>query len=218
MASLIPHKPPSRFQSLFNQASRASLRDSASYGSGLRKFHIFCDIFSIAEADRLPASFKLLHSFALWAAADPDPLDPILAESSAPFEPVSFATTRKYLAVVRAWHLAQGWPPPLSESDLVRINWSLRGLENIQAGRHTRPPRPPITLPMLHFLKRVLRHDSPFDACIWAVATCAFWGMMRFGKVSVHARGDFSPIRHITRANVVFSTDLDVRPYIKLLL
>jgi hypothetical protein len=46
-------------------ASRSSLRDMASYGSGLRKFHIFCDIFTIPESDRLPASFPLLHSFVL---------------------------------------------------------------------------------------------------------------------------------------------------------
>lgn len=36
-------------------ASQASLCDAASYGSSLRKFHVFCDIFSIPEADHLPA-------------------------------------------------------------------------------------------------------------------------------------------------------------------
>jgi len=46
-------------------ASYNSLRDAASYGAGLRKFHIFCDIFTIPEQDRLPASYNLLHSFAL---------------------------------------------------------------------------------------------------------------------------------------------------------
>lgn len=46
-------------------ASRSSLRDSGSYGSGLRKFHIFCNILSVPEWDRLPASFNVLHSFAL---------------------------------------------------------------------------------------------------------------------------------------------------------
>ncbi|KZT25238.1 hypothetical protein NEOLEDRAFT_1204359, partial [Neolentinus lepideus HHB14362 ss-1] len=56
-------------------ASRASLRDAASYGAGLRKFHLFCDIFSVPEVARLPASFALLHSFVLWAVTDPDPSD-----------------------------------------------------------------------------------------------------------------------------------------------
>ncbi|KAI0722655.1 hypothetical protein C8Q76DRAFT_835687 [Earliella scabrosa] len=204
-------------QVLADRASRASLRDTTGYGSGLRKFHVFCDIFAVTEQDRLPASFSLLHSFALWASTDPDPLDPVFADGT-PFEPVSIETTRKYLAAVRAWHIAQGWPPPLSEDELTRINWSLRGLANIQAGKRTRPPRPPVTVHMLLFLRNVLRRDTPFDACLSAVATCAFWGMMRFGEVSVHRRVDFSPTRHLTRADVVFASDLDGRPFVKLLL
>lgn len=75
-------------QHLADIASRASLRDASSYGSGLRKFHLFCDIFSIPEEQRLPASYALIHSFALWAVADPDPLEPIFADGT-PFEPVS---------------------------------------------------------------------------------------------------------------------------------
>ncbi|KAI1789850.1 hypothetical protein LXA43DRAFT_891991 [Ganoderma leucocontextum] len=204
-------------QGLADRASRASLRDPGGYGAGLRKFHIFCDVFSVQDSDRLPASFAVLHSFALWASADPDPLDPLYADGT-PFEPVATDTTRKYLAAVRAWHIAQGWPPPLSEDDLSRINWSLRGLENMQAGKRSRPPRPPITLPMLSFLRAVLQINTPFDACIWAMATCAFWGMMRFGEVSVNARSDFSSLRHICRKHVIFASDLDNRPYAKLLL
>jgi hypothetical protein len=115
-------------------ASQASLRDSSSYGSGLRKFHLFCDIFSVPESDRLPASFPLLHSFALWATTDPDVIDPSTLAGT-PFEPVSVSVTKKYLSAVWAWHIMQGWPPPLSEEDHNRINWSLRGLKNLQGSR-----------------------------------------------------------------------------------
>ncbi|KAJ7185068.1 hypothetical protein C8R46DRAFT_809771, partial [Mycena filopes] len=165
-------------------ASRASLRDTSGYGSGLRKFHLFCDIFSIPEASRLPAAFPLLHSFALWAATDPTILAPTVLGNT-PFEPVSVDTVNKYLSAVRAWHIAQGWPPPLSEDDLDRIGWSLRGLRNLQGESRKQPVRPPITLAMLRALRLVLDINSPFDACVWAMAACAFWGMMRFGEVSV---------------------------------
>ena len=97
-------------------ASRASLRETSSYGSGLCKFHLFCDIFTIPEAQRLPASFELLHSFALWAATDPSMLDPDLT-LGVRFEPVSISVVRKYLSAIRVWHIAQGWAPPLSEVD-----------------------------------------------------------------------------------------------------
>jgi hypothetical protein len=139
-------------------ANRASLRDTTSYGAGLQKFHIFCDIFSIPEPDRLPASFELLHSFTLWAVTDLDPGDPLLSAengSTISFEPVSVGVAHKYLSAVRAWHIAQGWPAPLSDSHHDRINWSLRGLENLHGGRQ-KPLWPPISLPMLMALKATL--------------------------------------------------------------
>jgi hypothetical protein len=204
----------STIQLLAALASRASLRDTSSYGSGLRKFHIFCDVFSIPESDRLPASFPLLHSFALWAATDPSMLDAGIADG-VPFEPVSVSVVRKYLAAIRAWHIAQGWPPPLSNDDQDRINWSLRGLENLQGSRR-RPLRPPITIGMLHALRAALNLNDPFEACVWAMALCAFWGMMRFGEVSVTTRNAFDKAKHLTRRDAHFGFDLDRKPYARL--
>ena len=199
-----------------SMASRASLRDTSGYGAGLRKFHLFCDIFSIPESERLPASFELLHSFALWAVTDPEPFNSILpANDHIPFEPVSVSVARKYLSAVRAWHIAQGWAPPLSDAHHQRINWSLRGLENLHSSRH-RPVRPPITLQMLSALKSTLVLSDPFDACIWAMASCAFFGMMRFGEVSVPSRNAFSPSKHLTRAHAFFGHDLRNSPYARL--
>ena len=75
-------------------ASCASLWDSTSYGSSICKFHLFCDIFTIPEVERLPTLFELLHSFTLWVAADPATLGPELFPSTQ-FEPVSVAVVRK---------------------------------------------------------------------------------------------------------------------------
>ena len=49
--------------------SCASLSDNTSYRSSLRKFHVFCDVFRVPEEDLLPASFEVLHYFAVWAAS-----------------------------------------------------------------------------------------------------------------------------------------------------
>ncbi|KIJ35347.1 hypothetical protein M422DRAFT_212748 [Sphaerobolus stellatus SS14] len=182
-------------------ASRASLRDTGSYGAGLRKFHIFCDIFSIREADRLPATFEILHSFAF---------------GQTPFEPVSVSTARKYLAAVRAWHITQGWPAPLSDDQTTRINWSLRGLANIQGNRRKRPLRPPVTVPMLRHLKQSLDLLFPFDACIWAVATSAFWGMMRFGEATVSSQKEFDGLKHLKRRDAFIQKDLNGKDYARL--
>lgn len=196
-------------------ASQASLTDQASYGSGLKKFHIFCDIFRIPESNRLPASFEVIHSFALWAASDPEVIDQSLWDVGE-FEPVSVQTVRKYIAGIRAWHIAQGWPPPLDDAGHKRIEFSLRGLAKLSAGRRSRPIRPPVTLAMLKALKHSLQLNSSFDASVWAMASCAFWGMMRLGEATVKSRRDFSPFSHPTRGSVFQGHENKGSPYARI--
>ncbi|KZV60013.1 hypothetical protein PENSPDRAFT_694647 [Peniophora sp. CONT] len=129
----------------------------------------------------------------LWYAADPAPSNFAFADGVTPFKPVSIKTTKKYLSVVRAWHIAQGWPPPLSGADYDQINWTLRGLAIIQVGKRRRPPHPPIIIPMLLTLRSLLDLDEPFQACVWAATCRAFW--------------DFDPAHYLTRGHVVFSRD-----------
>jgi len=219
--------PPSTIDNVIiariaERAARSSLKDTASYGAGLRKFHLFCDIFSVPESSRLPASSEVLHSFALWASTDPDPSDLVFADGT-PFEPISVRTTRAYLAAVRAWHIAQGWPPPLSKEHHELINFSLRGLANLEGSKRTRPPRPPVTLSMLVALRKTLVLDDPFDACVWAAAACAFWGLMRFGEVARKsasegcARVAGAPLkRYLQRKDIIWGVDLDGKAYVRL--
>ena len=66
---------------------------------------------------------------------------------------------------------------------------------------------------MLRVLCTTHNLTDPFEACIWAMALCAFWGMMSFGEVSVTTCNTFSPTKHLTRKDARFSVDLDGRPY-----
>ena len=124
------------------------------------------------------------------------------------FEPVS-------VAAIHAWHLAQGWPAPLSDDDHTCINWSLRRLENLQ-GNRKRPIRPPITIRMPEALCVTLDSDDPFKACIWAMITCAFRGMMRFGEVSVSSRSASDKTKHLKWQDVFFGLDRDNKHYAQL--
>ena len=131
---------------------------------------------------------------------------------------VSIATARKYMSAIRAWHIAQNWPPPLSEASTAVILAGIRGMENIQAaaGHRRRPLHPPITLVMLHTLRASLDLSDPFDACLWAQSTCAFLGLMRFGEVSVKSRASFNTAQHLSRDSLYFGLDNDGRPYARL--
>ena len=69
---------------------------------------------------------------------------------------------------------------------------------------------------MLRALKATLNLSEPFDACVWAMASCAFFGMMHFGKVSVTARNAFSGSKHLKRRDVFLGSDLDGKRYARL--
>jgi hypothetical protein len=128
-------------QHLVDKASHASLHNSGRYGSGLCKFHIFCDVFSIPEAARLPASLDLLRLFVLWAVTDLDLPDVTLARCVV-FEPVSINTAKNDLSRVRVWHLAQGWPLPLSDKYLDCMQWTMHSVCNLEAGQSMQAPVP----------------------------------------------------------------------------
>ena len=102
-------------------------------------------------------SFKVLHSFAVWVASDPDILSGDLWKLGES-ELVSVQTVGKYLATIHAWHLLQGWPP-LDSCDHQRIKFSLRGLAKLSAGKRSHPIHPPVTVGMLTILKAALRLD-----------------------------------------------------------
>jgi hypothetical protein len=69
---------------------------------------------------------------------------------------------------------------------------------------------------MLQALRATLILDEPFEACIWAMVMGAFWGMMRFGEVSVSSRSSFIPAKHLKREDAHFDYDLDRKLYVRL--
>jgi hypothetical protein len=69
---------------------------------------------------------------------------------------------------------------------------------------------------MLVALKATLIVSQPFDACVWAMAACAFWGMMRFGEVSVTSRSAFDGSKHLKRKDIFFGLDLDGKQFARL--
>jgi hypothetical protein len=66
---------------------------------------------------------------------------------------------------------------------------------------------------MLHAIKATLELSDPFDACIWAMASCAFFGMMHFGEVSVESQAAFNPTKHLTHKDVYLGCDLSGKSY-----
>ena len=53
-------------------------------------------------------------------------------------------------------------------------------------------------------------------SAVWAMAACAFWGMMHFGEVSVPLCNAFDGKKHLTHQDTHFGYDLDGRLYVHL--
>lgn len=69
---------------------------------------------------------------------------------------------------------------------------------------------------MLQVLQSTLVLTRSFDACIWAMALCAFWGLMCFREVAVTTWGAFNPAQHLTRGDVFSGKNQDGKPYARL--
>jgi hypothetical protein len=149
----LPHASPfmNRARAIASEASLTG-PECRAVGAALHKFHVFCAIFGTPERERLPASAALLRDFVTWATTEPNPWDPSLA-SGIPFEPIGADTARSYLAGIDDWHIAQGFPPPLTNSDWYAIRRDLRRLANVQNGLHKQPRRPPVTLAMFRAVR-----------------------------------------------------------------
>ena len=129
---------------------------------------------------------------------------------------VAVSTAHHYLSAIRAWHLVQGWEAPLSEKQRELINFSLKGVSKAQAENHKKPIRPPVTASMLRLVKDSLNLNSPFDACVWAIAACAFWGLMRLGEAMVKSKPDFRASKDLTRGDATEARDSRGRRYVRL--
>jgi hypothetical protein len=69
---------------------------------------------------------------------------------------------------------------------------------------------------MLLALKASLNLNDSFEACVWVMASCAYWGMIRFGEVSVQSRASFDGTKHLKQSEVCFDKDLNGKHYARL--
>ncbi|TDL22880.1 hypothetical protein BD410DRAFT_699010, partial [Rickenella mellea] len=142
----------------------------ASYASALKHFSEFCDKENVPHSCRLPASEFLLCVFAASFAGS-------FARSS----------VQNLISAVRAWHILEGaeWLGG------IRLTYVLNGIHSLAPPSASRPPRIPVTRAMLVSLHDRLSLSNPFDACVLACATVAFWSQSRLGELLSHSRNSF---------------------------
>lgn len=129
------------------------------YTSSINTFLKFCQTHRIPSDQTFPASDYLLCAF--------------IAEVS---PTLSKNTINNYLSGLRAWHIRNGYP--FARSD--RLNLIAKASRPLAKPL---PPRPPVTLEMLDALANKLDLTHSRDACVFACACSAFWGLARLGEL-----------------------------------
>jgi hypothetical protein len=73
----------------------------------------------------------------------------------------------------------------------LRLNYTLKGVEDLTSESSKHPPHPPITLDMLSLLYDALNLEDPFNACCWAASMTTFWGQACLGKLLLKWQSKF---------------------------
>ncbi|KAF9022555.1 hypothetical protein BDZ89DRAFT_956497, partial [Hymenopellis radicata] len=178
--NVIPRTAPTVLK-LARNALEESTRGN--YGAGLLRFHQYCDDSEIPESMRMPASMLLLAGFVGWAV-----------ERNTPGN-----TIGKWMSGLHGWHT------------LNRAEWFggdefislLKFSANKMNPPNRRPVRNPVSLEHLAALEAGLNMSNCFDAAVYAVAVCAFWGCCRLGELTVRSRSTFEARRHVTRGDSI---------------
>ncbi|KAF6744316.1 hypothetical protein DFP72DRAFT_1052206 [Ephemerocybe angulata] len=140
-------------------------------GAALLRFTEHCDELGISEDARMPASSYLLASFVAKHAGS-----------------VSESSIDGWMASLHAWHTVNNAP---WKGDSKFVSQVKKGA--VKLAPPPKPPRKPVTLEYMKVLQRGLNMFDPFDAAVWAVGTCAFWGCCRLGELTVEFDGFVDP-------------------------
>ncbi|KAF6755572.1 hypothetical protein DFP72DRAFT_1045368 [Ephemerocybe angulata] len=140
-------------------------------GAALLRFTEHCDELGISEDARMPASSYLLASFVAKHAGS-----------------VSESSIDGWMASLHAWHTVNNAP---WKGDSKFVSQVKKGA--VKLAPPPKPPRKPVTLEHMKVLQRGLNMFDPFDAAVWAVGTCAFWGCCRLGELTVEFDGFVDP-------------------------
>ncbi|KAF9515389.1 hypothetical protein BS47DRAFT_1255538, partial [Hydnum rufescens UP504] len=151
----------------------------ATYGSGLAHWQSWCDSQGIPEDDCFPAPS---HTLAFFLAS------------------ISTSSTSKInnaMSTLHHWHEINGQIWHGNDPFLLKV---CHAATSSLPSSPSLPPRPPVFPVHLFALQNHLDFNNTFDSAVFAVATCAFWGVCHLGELTVPSVTSFDATIHVSWA------------------
>ena len=107
---------------------------------------------------------------------------------------ICYATIKVYLSAIRHMHVYRGWHNHFNQQLTPRLQLILRGIRKHQSSTHVPRVRLPITVQILHSIRRLLsqKPKSYATTMLWVACSLAFFAFLRvseFTNVSLTHHG-----------------------------
>lgn len=155
------------------------------YGTGLLKYHSFCDIIALPEINRTPCTTTIISGFITYLSGN-----------------YSKSAITSFIAGVKVWHAVNSITFDIDDKIVSTL---LRGAARLQP-----PPqscRLPLTLIELEQILQNVNLENPEQVAFAACLTTTFFCCARLGEFTVLNVKSFNPKKHITISNVSFQHD-----------
>ena len=154
----------------------------SAYRSAQRRYNTFCQKYGISPA--YPLHEDILCRYVASLAK----------------EGLKYRTIKAYLSGIRCLQIQMSMGNPFASGRFPRLEYVLTGIKRVES-QSTSPPRPrlPITVTILHQLKRVWISSTPNpdNIMLWAAACTGFFDFLRTGEFTVSSTRDYDSGVHL---------------------
>ncbi|KAH9807217.1 hypothetical protein DFH28DRAFT_916395 [Melampsora americana] len=150
------------------------------YSSAVSKFKSYIESLDRVFSYEEPMKVEDVYGFVVWAGASE------AEKGVAPSKELKAKTIAKYLAGLRAWHMAKHHEEPKLDKQMV--DWLLKSTERAEERRslmreEVKIEKKPITVKKLFEMVVGLHGESEAHDLATVIALVAFWGMARLGEI-----------------------------------
>ena len=174
-------------QELFRDGLATSSRNT--YAAGQARYINFC------KSARVPATPATEYTLTLFVAH--------LATAN-----ISQGTIKVYLSAIRHMHVSKGLHNQFNQQLTPRIQLILRGIKKHQASTHSPRIRLPITIQILHSIRRLLSQKprSHANTMLWAACSLAFFGFLRVSEFTILQEGLYDSSCHLSLQDIAIDS------------